>query len=151
MGPVAPLVENLAMAQADPRLVTGAARLARASSAFVICAGAVVLLGWTFDVGVLKSVVPGLATMTASTALGFVLPGTALRLLPLAVEARVRSAAVAAAVAAIVLGLLNVGQDIARADLGIDQLLFADPDTPPSQAPGRMSPATALSFVAIGA
>src|SRR5262252_713515 len=129
MGPAAPSIENLATAPADPRLVAAATHLSRASSIFVICLGLVVLLGWVLDVGVLKSVIPGLATMKANTALCFVLAGAALLLLPRAVEPKMRSAALIASLTATVIGLLNFSEDLSGWNLGIDQLLFEDRQT----------------------
>ena len=47
----------------------------------VAAIGAVVLVGWVFDVGLLKSVLPGFSTTKANTATGLSLAGIALALL----------------------------------------------------------------------
>ncbi len=46
----------------------------------VSAAGFLVLCGWAFDIPLLKSLSPGLATMKVNTAIGFVLGGASLRL-----------------------------------------------------------------------
>src|SRR5262245_57158040 len=50
----------------------------RLAAAIVAIVGAVVLVGWAFDVEPLEEVVVGLAAMKANTALAFVLIGTGL-------------------------------------------------------------------------
>ena len=47
--------------------------IAQAASVFVICLGCVVLIGWTFDIALLKSLLPGLVTMKVNAAVAFLL------------------------------------------------------------------------------
>src|SRR5256885_216689 len=54
-----------------------------AASLLVALIGALVLVGWMFDITMLKSVLPGLVTMKANTAIGMLLSGSALALLSL--------------------------------------------------------------------
>ena len=91
--------------------------------------------------------------MKANTALGFALAGVSLWLLQ-SEEAgqRMRRIAQACALAVACLGLLTISQYLFGWDLGIDQLLFWDPQTDPEISnPGRMAPATALNFLMLGA
>ena len=55
-------------------------RVPAVAGAVVAAVGAVVLMGWTFGLPLLKSVLPGLASMKANTALCFLLAGVALAL-----------------------------------------------------------------------
>ncbi|MBP5972589.1 PAS domain S-box protein [Brasilonema sp. CT11] len=53
----------------------------QAASVFVICVGCVVSIGWIFDIALFKSVLPGLVTMKANTAIAFLLSAVSLWLL----------------------------------------------------------------------
>jgi hypothetical protein len=53
----------------------------RVASAFAVLVGCVVLVGWTLNLDVLKSGLPGLVAMNPATALCFVASGLSLRLL----------------------------------------------------------------------
>jgi|GEM_PF-2422126 len=117
-------------------------------AALVAALGLAVLVGgWGFDIELLTRVVPGLESMKPDAALCFVLAGTTLWLLD---HERLRHSANllarALAIAAGAVGLATLVEYTTGLDLGIDQLLFADPKAL-GPHPGRMAPATAVSFV----
>ncbi|MDO8670903.1 MAG: hypothetical protein Q7O66_05665, partial [Dehalococcoidia bacterium] len=135
---------------ANPRIVRRFGYFSRAAGVFVLLLGLLVLVGWTLDIGVLKSILPGFVSMKANTALAFIFSGAALLLLPPgpAVAWR-RNLALASAGAVAVLGLANLAEYLCGLDLGIDQLFFRDPQLSPVP-PGRMAVTTALSFLLLG-
>jgi PAS domain S-box-containing protein len=111
-----------------------------------------------FDIPTLKSVLPGLATMKANTALAFILAGASLWLLQTLSPAsgrdgrgrgRTRRVAQVCAIIVVLLGLLTLSEYLFGWDLGIDQLLFKNSGVGASP-PVRMAPATAVNFVALG-
>lgn len=106
----------------------------------------VVLVGWAFSSEPVVSVVPGLATMKVNTAL--CLGGCAAALLSHGSGRRTLRLTFGAAV--VLLPAASGLQDLLGADLGIDQLFLPDPFTAEG-APGRMSVATATTFVGLGA
>jgi PAS domain S-box-containing protein len=115
--------------------------------------GALVLVGWAFDVAVLKSFDPGLISMKANSALAFMLAGISLWLSQ-AKRSRFRlgrgvawgSASLVAA-----LGLLTLVEYLFGWNLGVDQLLFTEPSgTAQTIYPGRLAPNTAVNFLLIG-
>ena len=126
------------------------------AAAFTILIGGIVLLGWIFDVAVLKSVIPGLVTMKANTALAFILSGTALWLLRTDLPDQYQRStdhhlAQACAYVVAAVGLLTMSEYLFGRSLGIDQLLFKEaPGAIRTSSPGRMAPNTAFSFVIIG-
>jgi PAS domain S-box-containing protein len=106
------------------------------------------LIGWALDIATLKSVLPGLTTMEVNTAIALVAAAGSVA----AIGRPSRSARLAAVAGASIAGLIGLATLIEYAaglDLGIDQLLVLDPDTVSRSYNGQMSPATALSFVAI--
>lgn len=124
----------------------------RYSSLAVTVIGIFALTGWIFDIQVFKSVLPGLPTMKANTALAFILAGIVLwfanrgklELVPFRIV-QICSSLV------FVIGLFTLMQYSFRWDLGIDQLVFKDLQTQPDSFPGRMAFASALCFSLIGA
>ena len=126
--------------------------LARSCAIVVMAIGGAVLAGWALDIAALKSVFPGLVTMKANTALGMLLCGLALALVSRRGIVWTRQmAAFALASLIIVLGMLTLGEYLVGWDFGIDQRLFRDfAATTDTSHPGRMSPATAFSFLLTG-
>ena len=139
---------------APPPTTSIAARLRRASrwlAAVVGLSAATVLVGWVIDSPALKSAVPGLKTMKANNAADLLLLAVALASLGLRFgrARRRRSATLGRGVAfACLAGVVTIaGMTLAQyafgVDLGVDNLLFVDRESP--RFPGRMSPATAAA------
>jgi len=136
----------------DAALLARCESLARLAGLGVAALGAAVLFGWALDIAVLKSVLPGLVTMKANTAAGFLLSGGSLAA---AVRARTgahwRDVHRILAAAVTLLGLLTLGEYLLAADFGIDEFLFSANPEPGSTAPfGRISVATAAGFSLTG-
>jgi len=115
----------------------------------VVGIGVLVLVGWRFDIALLKSVFPGLVSMKPNTALGILLGGVALAILSREkVAAPARFWAALVAVVMLALGALTLSEYLVGWELGIDQWLFHDADhLVGTSQPGRMSPATAFCMV----
>ena len=124
-------------------------RVATMLGLLVMGIGALVLVGWRFDIAVLKSVFPGFLSMKPNTALGILFGGVALTILSrekVATPARFWAAMMAAAMVAV--GALTLSEYLFGWELGIDQWLFHDADhLVGTSQPGRMSPATAFCMV----
>ncbi len=125
------------------------ARLSANLGVFVLLSGVVVLIGWQLDIGALKSLLPGLATMKANTALAFVFAGAALAL------AAFRRAPWLSRVPALAVGCMGaatLAQYLFGWDLRIDQALFDDLNNAPgSPFPGRMAVVTAINLTLLSA
>ncbi len=104
--------------------------------------GMTVIAGWHLHSPALIQVHPDLAPMQYNTALCFLLTGAAICL---AAVRRFTLAAIPATVAAAI-GLLTLAQYLFGSDLGIDELLFEHYIFVKTSHPGRMSPASALTF-----
>ena len=129
--------------------------IARASSVFAIGIGLAVLIGWSLDLRLLMTVLPGCVAMKPNTAVAFCASGLSLFLFLRSVaaapspHARRYSLVLAGAVA--LLGALTLGEYLSGFNLGIDELLFADyVSGSAGYVAGRMSPISAANFVALG-
>ena len=129
------------------------------ASIAVIAIGCTVILGWIFDLQLLKSILPGLVTMKANAAVCFILGGFSLfiqqrRRAELTARKHQKSAnclIFSCSFLIILISLLTLAQYRFNLDLGIDQLLFKDSSTLTSRAaPGRMAPNTAAAFLLQG-
>jgi len=139
-------VSHASTAETRSRSVSGAAAGA------VAVLGALVLVGWAFDVPLLKAVVSGLTTMKPNTALCFVLAGVGLGL-RVGLHDRVTGRRIAQLCGALVLliGVATLAEFLFHRDLGLDALLFRELHPPlGSPYPERMSEMTALSFAGSG-
>lgn len=133
-------------------LIASLQSFSKKASVTVILIGCVVIVGWIFNIAVLKSILPGLVTMKANTATGFILGGLSLWLKhQQPTQLTMRRAAFGCAILVLLIGLLTMMEYGLHIDLGIDQLLFEEPpDAVATATPGRMAPNTALSFFLVG-
>jgi hypothetical protein len=127
------------------------------TSLTAIVVGSLVLLGWQLEIALLKSLLPGYATMKPNTAACFVLAGAALWLPRVGPgqmdngDSRRTSVAQACAALVALVGLLTLGEYLLNLNIGLDELLFRDTPHPAHLTPpGRMAPVTALAFVLLG-
>ncbi len=152
----------------NSKLIASLSFFSYAASVTVTLIGCVVLLGWIFDIAILKSVLPGLGTMKFNTALCFVLGGSSLWLWhqgratgshkqqlrpvkPLPLNLNSHRLAQGFAILVILISLLTLIQYGFGVNLGIDQLLFQQKTgIIGNEAPGRMAPNTALDFLLLG-
>ena len=116
--------------------------------------GAVVLIGWLFDIETLKGILPIWVTMKANTAVGILLSGLAVVLISLeTVPAKtgLRQARKVLSATVFFIGLATLFEYVFDVNLGIDQLLFHEPEgTIGTLSPGRMAPTSALGFLFVG-
>jgi two-component sensor histidine kinase len=120
------------------------ARLTRSLAIATSVLGYVVIIGWIFNVGLLKSLGPWFPPMKMLTAVTLAIAALALVLND---ATQARWIARAAALVVLAVGALSLAEWIAHIDVGIDRWLAYDTST---EVPGRMGPSTAASFVLIG-
>ena len=117
-----------------------------------VALGVAVLFAWTFGVDVLEDVLPWFVRMKANTAIAFILSGLSLALIEHERSGRsTRRVARLLAAIVVLIALLTLAEYLVGVDIGIDQVLFADPARTPFPPPGRMAPNGALCFALVGA
>ncbi len=114
--------------------------------------GLVALAGWIFNIESLKSVLPGLVTMKANTAMGFILSGISINFLAAGPDNRIKmGVSMVTAGLVFLIGAATAYEYILSMDLGIDQLFFMESaGAVGTLDPGRMAPTTALCFTLAG-
>jgi len=109
------------------------------------------LAGWQLGLPALTSILPGMATMKANSALAFILCAISLwSLQNRQTKRQARLLANACAAVVLLIAVLTLGEYLSNRDFGIDQLLFQD-TTSLTPFPGRMSHATAVNFLLLAA
>ena len=124
----------------------------------VIAIGCTVILGWIFDLPLLKSILPELASMKVNTALCFILGGFSLFIQqPRRAESTIKHQKIynylifSCSFLITLISFLTLVQYSFNLNLGIDQLLFKDSSIlTSSSAQGRMAPNTAVAFLLLG-
>jgi signal transduction histidine kinase/CheY-like chemotaxis protein len=137
------------MPQFHPRSVAVCTRFGQAAALGVIIISVLVLIGWTFDIETLTSVVPGLPAMNpGGTALAFLLAGGALACL-ISASPRWRRIGMIFAAGVLSLAVIRIAGIVLQWDGGPDQWLFREKlarEIHTIGLPNRMAPNTAGAF-----
>lgn len=121
---------------------------AKLALVFIVFIGFLCITGWAFDIGILKRILPGMASMKANTAICFLLLSAALLLyIYFEEESRWRKISILLSVVCGVVAILTLAEYLFDFHIGIDQFLFVDNETHPANFPGRMSVATCVAFM----
>src|SRR5436190_15970864 len=138
------------MTAVDQTLLRRMERGAAAAGAIAAAIGIFVLIGWIFDLRMLKHVAPGLPSMKINTAVSLTLCGIALVIRSRAsYETKTDRFADALAIFAALIGILTLFEYAAGVDLRIDLTFGRDEITTTAAHAGRMSVATATCIVLI--
>jgi signal transduction histidine kinase/CheY-like chemotaxis protein len=142
----------LPLAQLDSIALARARAVSLFMASMAIGIGALVLLGWTFEIMLLKAAFSSGLTMKANTALAVCATGTAVLLLrPPDAGAIRKRLGQGFSFFALVIGGATLSEHIAGWDLGIDQLLFREPaGAIATTSPGRMGLPASISFALLG-
>ena len=121
-------------------------------STIIIILGILVLIGWIFDIGYLKSFFPNADPMTANAATLFILSGVAIFFCNLkSSDKKYRYIVIAICAAVIFIAVLTTLEYAFSVNFGIDELIFKDEVF--SQGifpPGRMTLLAAVNFILVG-
>jgi hypothetical protein len=128
-------------------------KTAKGLSLVLIATGFMVIIGWIFDIGILKSISPAWVTMKFSTAIAFILSGITLYFTVRAFEGEFDKAQVALSITSLIIILL-MGTLFFSALLeirtGVEDLFIKETaGTVKTVAPGRPSLPTMFNFILI--
>lgn len=116
---------------------------------YTILLSIAVIIGWAHNIEILKSVIPGYASMKFNTAFCFIITGCTLYLLN---TDKSGTTSTVLSSFLVLFGLVSFCQDIFNINIGIDQLIFADNESIMKGIPnpGRIATLTSLCFSLLG-
>lgn len=114
--------------------------------------GVIILIGWAFNISLLKSPGPAFSAIKSNVAFSFVLLGISLWLVQSnRVNKKYRRVAQVLAGIVALIGILTVGEYIFNLNLGIDQMLFKEaPGALYTSSPNRMAFTAAVDLIIAG-
>jgi len=128
-------------------------KAARILSLIVIVAGFLVIIGWIFDIGILKSISPAWVSMKITTAIAFVLSGITLYFIVRAIEGEFDKAQVVLSITSLIITLLMgtlFFSALLKIRTGAEDLLVKEAaGTVKTVTPGRPSIPTMFNFILI--
>jgi signal transduction histidine kinase len=124
--------------------------LAKLFATLIVLLGGLVLIGWQFDISLLKSILPHLIAMNPITAIGFICAGIALLL----IHRKQQNNLIIYSLGTIpfLLGTLKLSDTFFDLGINVDQILFSSKldQHLPNVIPNRMAPNTAFNFIFAG-
>ena len=130
----------------NQRLVSSLEALSRASSCLIAVVGLAVLLGWQFDIELLRAGLPGRTPVNPATALALLLAACALWMYhQTRSSAPIRWLAASAASLVIALGVITLTGYFIGHNLRVDQILYGA-----RLADNRVAPNTGFALLLIG-
>jgi hypothetical protein len=129
-------------------------KIAKILSLVVMAAGLCVIVGWIWDISVLKSILPTWVSMKFTTAIAFVLSGITLYFIVRAIEGEFDKAQVVLSITSLVIILLMgilFFSAILNVHTGLEDLFIKEsPDTVKTVTPGSPSMPTMFNFILMG-
>ena len=117
----------------------------------MIIAGIMVIIGWIFDIGILKSISPAWVSMKFDTAIAFLLSGITLYFIVRAVEGEFDKAQVVLSITSLIIILLMgtlFFSALLKIHTGAEDLFIKEPaGAVKTVTPGRPSVPTMLNFI----
>ncbi|CAH1211072.1 membrane hypothetical protein [Candidatus Nitrotoga sp. BS] len=129
------------------------ATFSRGGAVFAALMGCAVLVGWLFDISVIKAMIPNLKGMKVNAAISFVAAGGSLWMLQDSARSRPgKWMGMLLALVVVAISAATLAEQISGMDFGIDEILIHGDSLVSSKGeqPGRMSPVTALCFFLTG-
>src|ERR1035437_10219165 len=119
----------------------------------VALTGILVIIGWTFDIPIFKTIFPKYGSMKVNTAICFILSGITLWIInrkgKLSSPEKIISTVFSILIS--VIGIVTIIEYKYQIGFSIDELFFKDNTTiNQSSSPGQMSPITAFNFICLG-
>ena len=122
-------------------------KLVKTTSTITVVTGFMVILGWAFDVDLLKGIRPNWVTMKVNTAICMILCGASLYCATSSKEKWVLASKILAGCSGVI-AALSFSETLFGINLGIDQFFFYEGASAVKTAyPGRMASNTALCFM----
>ena len=140
------------MEYSENRLISYFKDFSEYSSIILIIIGILILIGWVFDITILKSPGPNFSTIKSNVALCFILIGASLWLQQTKrINKRNQQIAQILAVIVALIGFLTIMEHLFNLNFGIDQILFTEPlGALNTSAPNRMAFNSAFALLITG-
>ncbi|MDP1552762.1 MAG: ATP-binding protein [Methanobacteriaceae archaeon] len=122
------------------------------SSIILIITGIIILVGWAFNISILKSPGPMFSTIKTNVAVGLIFTGLSLYLLQKKRNSKnIRRIAQFSAILVTLIGFLTLFEYLFNIDLFIDQILFKElPGALYTSSPNRMAITAAIGLFILG-